>query len=99
MEFVEVTFAGGQVLVPARIDDPEQKVGFGERLRVSFDEVLGVVSPLANTVRDAARTAGPDEFTLTLKVGVAIKAGKALAYIADGQVDGALELTFTWKQH
>lgn len=94
---MELHFEGGQVLVPAFMDDPEQQVGLGDRLKVNLEDLLDSVAPVIKAVRSSLVQSSPDEVTLTLKVGVAISAGKAIACIADGRVDGAIELALKWK--
>lgn len=97
-EFVDIIIGDKEaVAVPALVLDPERPVGAGDRLKIVLDDVLRTVMPVTDAVRKSVQRAAPDETTLTFKIGVAIAAGQAFAFIAEGKIDGAIEISLKWK--
>lgn len=96
-EFVDLVLDDGHLIsVRALSLDPEREVAF-ERLQMRASELLSSLAPLASEVRKSISGTLPDEVTLTLKVGVAIESGKAVAVIGGGKIDSAIEVSLKWK--
>lgn len=96
-ELVDLVFDDGtSVAVSAVVVDPEQEVAL-ERLTVRTKDLIDAATHLVRDVKDKMVEFAPDELSLTVKMGVAIESGIAVAIFANGKVDGAIELCLTWR--
>ncbi|MEV6109101.1 CU044_2847 family protein [Streptomyces sp. NPDC051940] len=94
------------VLPPQPGEEPEEDpTGAGDLEDVSVWDTLrrrvrgldGIVSGVAASVRAATEAVAPDEVSVTFGVEMAVKAGGAVALLADGQLGTNLSITLTWN--
>lgn len=102
---------GDNNVVLARVESLEAEdmaaspAGYGHGEDVGAFDVLAdrvtnlqeMIGSVGRSVRDAARQAGPDEVSVSFGAELAVKSGKTVAFIADGQAKASLSVTLTWK--
>ncbi|UIX30834.1 CU044_2847 family protein [Streptomyces sp. GQFP] len=103
---------GGTVLARVSVLDPEDwpgqlpgapdefsydDVGALDHMAARVDQLTELVRGVGGAVFDAARAVKPDEVSTTFGVEVAVKAGKAVALLADGEAKATLSITLTWR--
>lgn len=71
-------------------------VGAMDRMAARIDQLNELVSGVGGAVLAAARDVRPDEVSATFGVELALKPGKAVALLADGEAKAALSITLTW---
>ncbi|GAB36818.1 CU044_2847 family protein [Gordonia otitidis] len=84
-----------KIYITALVLDPESDVS-DKRLSIKAETLLDVVTPLADGIKSRLAAASPDEVSVTIKLGVGIQSGKAVAIIADGKIDGSIEVVAKW---
>lgn len=95
-------FARVSVLEPDELppDDepfPHENVGTLDRLTTRVEQLNELVRGVGAAVLDAAKAAAPDEVSATFGIELAVKPGKAVAVLADGEAKAAIEITLTWR--
>ena len=104
----EIELPGGQkvlarvsVLDPAQLPGDDefayQDVGVIDHIAARIDQLNELVCGVGGAVLEAARTVRPDEVSATFGVELALKPGKAVALLADGEAKAALSITLTWR--
>ncbi|MFI8243390.1 CU044_2847 family protein [Streptomyces sp. NPDC085866] len=105
----EVELADGQkVLARVSVLSPEdipglsdefefEDVGALDHMAARIDQLNELVGAVGGAVLDAARATRPDEVSATFGVELAVKPGKAVALLADGEAKAALAITLTWR--
>ncbi|MEU4149688.1 MULTISPECIES: CU044_2847 family protein [unclassified Streptomyces] len=98
---------GGTVLARVSVLDPAElpgddefsydDVGALDHMAARVDQLNELVRGVGRAVLDAARTVAPDEVSTTFGVELAVKPGKAVALLADGEAKAALSITLTWR--
>ncbi|GAA4297423.1 hypothetical protein GCM10023086_11530 [Streptomyces venetus] len=99
---------GGTVLARVSVLDPAEvpggtdefsyeDVGALDHMAARIDQLNELVSGVGNAVLRAARAVSPDEVSATFGVELAVKPGKAVALLADGEAKAALSITLTWR--
>lgn len=84
--------------VPAADDEfAYQDVGAIDHMAIRIDQLNELVRGVGGAVLDAARAVRPDEVSATFGVELALKPGKAVALLADGEAKAALSITLTWR--
>lgn len=74
-----------------------QDVSALDHMAARIDHLNELVRGVGGAVLDAARAVGPDEVSATFGVELALKPGKAVALLADGEAKAALSITLTWR--
>ncbi|MGA5900429.1 CU044_2847 family protein [Streptomyces venetus] len=104
----EIELPGGQtVLARVSVLQPEEVPGgpddFGyedvgalDHLSACIDQLNELVGGVGSAVLEAARAVRPDEVSATFGVELAVKPGKAVALLADGEAKAAISVTLTW---
>ncbi|MGW3646507.1 CU044_2847 family protein [Streptomyces sp. NPDC000878] len=72
-------------------------VGALDHMAARIDQLNELVRGVGSAVLDAARAVRPDEVSATFGVELAVKPGKAIALLADGEAKAALSITLTWR--
>lgn len=90
------------VLEPGEVAGEEnglafEDVGVLDSLSARVDQLNELVGGVGTAVLDAARTVRPDEVSATFGVELAVKPGKAVAVLADGEAKAAISVTLTWN--
>lgn len=105
----EIELPGGaKVLARVSVLDPDevqagadefayQDVGALDHMAARVDQLNELVRGVGGAVLDAARAVRPDEVSATFGVELALKPGKAVALLADGEAKAALSITLTWQ--
>lgn len=106
----EIELPGGQkvlarvgVLEPDEIpegphdDFAYEDVGALDQLAARVDQLNELVTGVGSAVLRAARAARPHEVSATFGVELAVKPGKAVAMLADGEAKAAISVTLTWR--
>src|SRR4051794_25890832 len=103
---------GGTVLARVSVLDPEawpeqgpggadefsyDDVGALDDMAARVDQLNELVRGVGGAVLEAARAVKPDEVSATFGVELAVKPGKAVALLADGEAKAALSITLTWR--
>lgn len=84
--------------VPGGADEfSYEDVGALDHMTARIDQLNELVRGVGSAVFDAARAVGPDEVSATFGVELAVKPGKAVALLADGEAKAALSITLTWR--
>ncbi|MFK4098551.1 CU044_2847 family protein [Streptomyces sp. NPDC019531] len=73
-----------------------QDVGALDHMAARIDQLGELVRGIGGAVLDAARAVRPDEVSATFGVELALKPGRAVALLADGEAKAALSITLTW---
>jgi Trypsin-co-occurring domain 1 len=97
-EVVEVSLPNGQLaLVQARRVDGggATKTGLG---RLDLDGVTQVLEGVTEAVRAGLAKAAPSKVSVELGVELAVKSGKLLGMIVDGESKGSLTITLEWDR-
>ncbi|MFE4628194.1 CU044_2847 family protein [Streptomyces mirabilis] len=85
--------------MPAGADEfAYDDVGAVDRMVARVDQLNELVSGVGGAVLAAARAVRPDEVSATFGVELALKPGKAVALLADGEAKAALSITLTWRK-
>ena len=98
---------GGTVLARVSVLEPDEvpgaadefsyeDVGALDHMAARVDQLNELVRGVGSAVLQAARTVRPDEVSATFGVELAVKPGKAVALLADGEAKAALSITLTW---
>ncbi|MET7487394.1 CU044_2847 family protein [Streptomyces sp. NPDC005538] len=74
-----------------------EDVGALDHMAARVDQLNELVSGVGGAVLAAARAVRPDEVSATFGVELAMKPGKAVALLADGEAKAALSITLTWR--
>ncbi|MER6121583.1 CU044_2847 family protein [Streptomyces sp. NPDC001795] len=74
-----------------------EDVGALDHMTARIDRLNELVRGVGGAVLEAARSVGPDEVSATFGVELALKPGKAVALLADGEAKAALSITLTWR--
>ncbi|WP_318275254.1 CU044_2847 family protein [Streptomyces pharetrae] len=99
---------GGTVLARVSVLEPDEvpggadefsyeDVGALDHMAARVDQLNELVRGVGSAVLQAARTVRPDEVSATFGVELAVKPGKAVALLADGEAKAALSITLTWR--
>ena len=84
--------------VPGGADEfSYEDVGALDHMAARIDQLNELVRGVGSAVLDAARAVRPDEVSATFGVELAVKPGKAIALLADGEAKAALSITLTWR--
>lgn len=84
--------------VPGEADEfAYEDVGALDHMAARIDQLNELVSGVGDAVLAAARAVRPDEVSATFGVELAMKPGKAVALLADGEAKAALSITLTWR--
>ncbi|MGW0190607.1 hypothetical protein RKD49_005261 [Streptomyces glaucescens] len=75
-----------------------EDVGALDHLAARIDQLNELVGGVGGAVLRAARAVRPDEVSATFGVELAMKPGKAVALLADGEAKAALSITLTWNR-
>ncbi|MFD4558328.1 CU044_2847 family protein [Streptomyces sp. NPDC058469] len=82
--------------VPGGADEfAYEDVGALDHMAARIDQLNELVSGVGGAVLAAARAVRPDEVSATFGVELAMKPGKAVALLADGEAKAALSITLT----
>ncbi|WP_432191495.1 CU044_2847 family protein [Streptomyces sp. bgisy027] len=76
---------------------PHKNVGALDRLATRVEQLNELVRGVGTAVLGAAKAVAPDEVSATFGIELAVKPGKALAILADGEAKAAIEITLTWN--
>ncbi|MFF4798652.1 CU044_2847 family protein [Streptomyces sp. NPDC001351] len=104
----EIELPGGRILARVSVLEPDEvpggqddlsyeDVGALDHMAARIDQLNELVQGVGGAVLDAARAVGPDEVSATFGVELAVKPGKAIALLADGEAKAALAITLTWR--
>ncbi|MBU8551888.1 CU044_2847 family protein [Streptomyces rochei] len=99
---------GGTVLARVSVLEPSEvpggadefaydDVGALDQMSARIDQLNDLVRGVGGAVLQAASTVRPDEVSATFGVELAVKPGKAVALLADGEAKAALSITLTWR--
>jgi len=106
----EIELPGGEkvlarvsVLTPEELPPQEaefayEDVGAFDHLANRVDQLNELVRGVGGAVLRAAGAVRPDEVSATFGVELAMKPGKAVALLADGEAKAALSITLTWHR-
>lgn len=83
--------------VQAGDEDEFEDTGALDTLTARVAGLGELVSGVGTAVLDAARAARPDEVSATFGVEIAVKPGKAVALLADGEAKSSISVTLTWN--
>ncbi|MEV6508911.1 CU044_2847 family protein [Streptomyces sp. NPDC051642] len=84
--------------VPGGADEfAYEDVGALDHMAARIDQLNELVSGVGGAVLAAARAVRPDEVSATFGVELAMKPGRAVALLADGEAKAALSITLTWR--
>lgn len=72
-------------------------MGALDHLTARVDQLNELVSGIGSAVLESARAARPDEVSATFGIELAVKPGKAVALLADGEAKAAISVTLTWR--
>jgi len=78
-------------------DEFEDSGAVLDQVSARVEQLNELVSGVGSAVLSAARAARPDEVSATFGVEIAVKPGKAVAMLAEGQAKGAISVTLTWR--
>ncbi|MGW1163280.1 CU044_2847 family protein [Streptomyces sp. NPDC002519] len=104
----EITLPGGQTVLarvtpapgaanPGGYGSDDLDIGVGHRAAAKLEQLGELIQGVGQSVLDAARSARPDEATITFGVEIVTKPGKAIAVLADGEAKASLEVSLVWK--
>ena len=104
----EIELPGGRILARVSVLEPDEMpggqddfsyedVGALDHMAARIDQLNELVQGVGGAVLDAARAVAPDEVSATFGVELAVKPGKAVALLADGEAKAALAITLTWR--
>ncbi|MGV9563969.1 CU044_2847 family protein [Streptomyces sp. NPDC003480] len=104
----EITLPGGQTVLarvtpapgatkPGGYGSDDLDIGVGDRAVAKLERLGELIQGVGQSVLDAARSARPDEATITFGVEIVAKPGKAIAVLADGEAKTSLEVSLVWK--
>lgn len=68
-----------------------------DHMAARVEQLNELVRGVGGAVLDAARAVRPDEVSATFGVELAVKPGKVVALLADGEAKAALSITLTWR--
>ncbi|MFF1897384.1 CU044_2847 family protein [Streptomyces sp. NPDC058206] len=89
------------MLDPAEIPGGDEfsydDVGAFDQMAARVDQLNELVQGMGAAVLTAARKVKPDEVSATFGIELAVKPGKAVALLADGEAKAALSITLTWR--
>ncbi|MEV6552552.1 CU044_2847 family protein [Streptomyces sp. NPDC051597] len=99
----EIELPGGAVVL-ARVsaaggyaaDDDD--VGVIENAVARVERLGELIAGVGRSVLDAAAAARPDEATVSFGVELAVRAGAAVAVLADGEAKTSLQVTLVWRR-
>ncbi|MEU6097465.1 CU044_2847 family protein [Streptomyces sp. NPDC047079] len=104
----EITLPGGQTVLARVTPGPgttpsggygsdDLDIGVGRGAAAKLEQLGELIQGVGQSVLDAARSARPDEATITFGVEIVAKPGKAIAVLADGEAKASLEVSLVWK--
>jgi hypothetical protein len=104
----EITLPGGQTVLarvtpapgaskPGGYGSDDLDIGVGRTAAAKLEQLNELIQGIGQSVLDAARSAQPDEATITFGVEIVAKPGKAIAVLADGEAKASLEVSLVWK--
>ncbi|MFF3907398.1 CU044_2847 family protein [Streptomyces sp. NPDC001848] len=73
-----------------------EDVGALDHMAARIDQLNELVRGVGGAVLEAARSVRPSEVSATFGVELALKPGKAVALLADGEAKASLSITLTW---
>ncbi|MFJ6759376.1 MULTISPECIES: CU044_2847 family protein [unclassified Streptomyces] len=82
---------------PGSDESAYEDVGALDHLTARVDQLNELVSGIGSAVLESARAARPDEVSATFGIELAVKPGKAVALLADGEAKAAISVTLTWR--
>ena len=71
--------------------------GFADHAAARLESFHGLVTGVARSLADAARSVRPDEVSVEFGIELTAKAGKVVGLLADGEAKSALKVTLTWR--
>ncbi|WP_405869419.1 MULTISPECIES: CU044_2847 family protein [unclassified Streptomyces] len=104
----EITLPGGQTVL-ARVTPTQRAtkpdgygaddldIGVGRTAAAKLEQLGELIQGVGQSVLEAARSAQPDEASITFGVEIVAKPGKAIAVLADGEAKASLEVSLVWK--
>jgi hypothetical protein len=97
-EVVEVALPNGATAMvrARRLDDGGGATKAGFRERLDFDEVAAAIEGLSQAVRTAVAHVAPDAVSVELGFDLALKSGKLVGLLVDGEATGSIRVTLEW---
>ncbi|MEE1757257.1 CU044_2847 family protein [Streptomyces sp. SP18CS02] len=77
--------------------DRDVGTGLGERAAAKLEELNELIRRVGVNVLDAAAAVKPDTATISFGVELTVKAGKAVAVLAEGEATASLQVTLGWQ--
>jgi hypothetical protein len=75
-----------------------EDVGALDHMTARIDQLNELVRGVGTAVLEAAHSVRPTEVSATFGVELAMKPGKAVALLADGEAKASLSITLTWQK-
>ncbi|MEU1629852.1 CU044_2847 family protein [Streptomyces sp. NPDC020096] len=101
IELPDGTEVWARLSVDALADGEEygdyEDVGALDGVVARVQQLRGLITGVAASVRDAAAQAAPDEVSVEFGVELAVKSGAIVSVLADGESRAALTVTLTWR--
>ena len=100
--YIEVTEAQvDRVVAPPGVSDQElpdyiEYTGVQDKVIAAADAVRDTIAALAETVHQGLAALKPDEWKLEVNLGFKGKTG--LPFVAEGEANGAVKVSATWKR-
>ncbi|TKA10504.1 CU044_2847 family protein [Actinacidiphila oryziradicis] len=73
-----------------------EDVGALDRVVAKVEDLRELVTGVAASLRDAVATAAPHEVSVVFGVELAVKAGRIVSVLADGEARSSIAITLTW---
>jgi hypothetical protein len=96
-ELVEIELDDGTFIhAVAEVDDAEREVG-DHGLKIRLSDLLVRLTPLIKQAHGEVSVLHPSELSVTVKLGIVVKAGTLVPVIGGSSIEGALEVQCTWS--
>ncbi|KAF4410232.1 MULTISPECIES: CU044_2847 family protein [Streptomyces] len=83
--------------LPSASGDGFADTGVADRAAAQLESFHGLVTGVARSLADAARSVRPDEVSVEFGIELTAKSGKVVGLLADGEAKGAIKVTLTWR--
>jgi NTP-dependent ternary system trypsin peptidase co-occuring protein len=96
-DVVEVELPNGAVaLVRPRVVAGDGATKTSVMDRFNFDDVAATIEGVSGAIRAALVSAAPDSVSVELGFELAVKAGKLVGMVVDGEATGSIKVTLGW---
>jgi hypothetical protein len=73
-----------------------EEVGAADRVVAKVEDLRELVTGVAVSLRDAAAAAAPHEVSVAFGVELAVRSGRIVSVLADGEAQASIAVTLTW---